>query len=64
MHNEVVTLVEEGVYIIANAYMCRLFAFPDADFKKVKIKDDDEDYIVPDYVRKKWYLSLLFVQMK
>lgn len=45
MHKEVVTVVEEAVYIIANAYICRLFAFPDVDFKKVKIKHDDDDYI-------------------
>lgn len=28
--------------------MCRLFAFPDTDFKKVSLKDDDE-YRLPDY---------------
>jgi hypothetical protein len=38
MHNEVVTIIEEGAHIIANAYMCHLFAFPDSDFKKVSLK--------------------------
>ena len=40
MHNEVVTLIEEGAHVIATAYMCHLFAFPDTDFKKVRIKDE------------------------
>jgi hypothetical protein len=38
MHNEVVTLVEEGTHIVISAYMCHLFAYPDTDFKKVRIK--------------------------
>lgn len=39
MHNEIVTVSEEAIYIITNAYICNLFAFPDSDYQKINIKN-------------------------
>lgn len=53
LHYEVVTVTEEVVYIIVNAYLCNLFAFPDTDYKRVSVKNyNDDDEILPDYIKK------------
>lgn len=41
MVNEIVTITEEAVHMLMNAYICWLFAYPDSSYKKISIKDED-----------------------
>jgi hypothetical protein len=42
MINRIITIFEDGLHIMVNAHICWLFAFPDSDYKKISIKDDEE----------------------
>lgn len=51
LHNYIITIVEEYSHLIANAYICWLFAYPESEYKKINLKKDDD--ALPEYVRRK-----------